>query len=52
MNFSVNGNLFITTEKDFVKIKYFDKFTVNFKLLFLKLKYNIESTELIDEKIL
>ncbi len=52
MNFCVNGNLFITTEKDFVKIKYFDKFTVNFKLLFLKLKYKLESTELIDEKIL
>lgn len=52
MNFGENENLFITTEKDFVKIKYFDKFTVNFKLLFLKLKYNLESTELIDEKIL
>jgi tetraacyldisaccharide 4'-kinase len=49
--YNANEVIFVTTEKDFVKIKYFDKFILNYKVFYLKINYKIENTGLLDKKI-
>ena len=41
--------IFITTEKDFVKIKYFHNFILKYKVSFLKLNCNIDNTKIFDK---
>lgn len=47
---------FITTEKDFVKIKYYNNFLKNFNVLFMKIELNLEESDkffaVIKDKIL
>lgn len=49
--YDANEVIFVTTEKDFVKIKYFDKFILKYKVFYLKINYKIENPEILDAKI-
>ncbi len=49
--YEANEVIFVTTEKDFVKIKYFDKFIQNNNVTYMRINYKTENPEILDKKL-